>query len=178
MEVINYMANYVYIENNIIKEYYDILPKNWQNISGFDLIEDKDYLKSIGWHQVVKNNVDYDPNSQILKGYDYKFENDQVYENAIFESFTPMPIIDKIIIPKISAMQLRLWFFKNNISTSDVEKFINLIENESIRQELMIRWEYTSFFERDSNYINDMGNYLGFDPEQIDKVFLEASKYN
>lgn len=177
----NYMANYVYIENNFIKSYYDVLPQNWRNISGFNLIDDKDHLESMGWYQVVKNNVDYDPNSQILKGCDYKFENGQVYEIPIFENFTPIPekiIIKKETIPKnISAMQLRLWLFKNGILTSDVEKAIDSVEDESVRQELMIKWEYASSFERNNMYIDYIASYLGLSEEDVDRVFLQGSKY-
>lgn len=73
------MANWVYIENNEIKEYYDILPNNWRNVSGLHLSADNlDYLKTLGWYPVNNLPREYDTENYQEAGFEYKFENDQV----------------------------------------------------------------------------------------------------
>ena len=52
------MANFVLIENNIIIEKHDLLPKNWKHISGLHLAEnDEEFLNSLGWYTVNKIRV-------------------------------------------------------------------------------------------------------------------------
>lgn len=73
------MANWVLIENNEIKEYYDTLPNNWRNVSGLHLSADNlDYLKTLGWYPVNNLPREYDSENYQEAGFEYKFENDQV----------------------------------------------------------------------------------------------------
>ena len=170
------MANYAYIENEVPIEFYDLLPKSWKNISGFNLIDDEEYLKSLGWYRVIKGEVSHDPQSQRISGYEYAFENNNVYENPVVVDIEPHP--EQAYVPEqISATQIRLWLIKNNIPLSTVEGAINSIENPELKQELMIKWEYVPYFERNNEFINEIGNALGLTPEQIDQAFVEASNY-
>lgn len=169
------MANYVFVENNLIKEYYDFLPKNWKNISGFNLINDENYLKSLGWYKVIHNNVDYNPSYKRIVDYEYVFESDKVYKNPLFEdiltsSSTQVP-------EQISATQLRLWLIRNNIPLSAVENALDLVQDNLLREELKIIWEYVPYFERKNEFINKIGNELGLTEQQIDNAFMEASQY-
>ena len=73
------MANWVLIEGGEIKEYHDLLPKNWRNVSGLHLSTNNlDYLKSLGWYPVNNLSREYDPDNFTEAGFEYKFENDQV----------------------------------------------------------------------------------------------------
>lgn len=73
------MANWVVIENEIITEYYDVLPDNWRHVSGLKLsINNLEYLKSIGWYPVNNLPRDYDSANFKEVGFEYTFENDQV----------------------------------------------------------------------------------------------------
>lgn len=170
------MANYVYVENNIPIEFHDLLPKNWKNISGLNLITDDGYLKNLGWYKVIKNEVNYNPENQQVTGYTYSVENGEVYETPVVENFEPQP--QQVYVPQqISATQIRLWLIKNNIPLSAVEGAINSIEDPLLKEELMIKWEYVPYFERDNPFINNVGSALGLTPGQIDQAFIEASNY-
>jgi|694.fasta_scaffold141192_3 hypothetical protein len=170
------MANYVYVENNVIKEYYDFLPQNWKNVSGLNLIKDENYLKSIGWYKVIKNTINYDPNCQVITNYEYYFDNNNVYQNPIIESFTP--ISQQAYVPnQITATQIRLWLVRNNIPLSSIEDIIKGVENDLTRNELLVQWEYAPYVERNNPFINSLGALLGFSPDQIDQAFIEAEKY-
>lgn len=170
------MANYVFIENNIIKEYYDLLPKNWRHISGFNLIKDEEYLKSLGWYKVINNNIDYDPSYKKIINYEYIFENDKVYQNPLFEDI--VLVQNTPVTPsQISATQLRLWLVRNNIPLSAIENALDSVEDNLLREELKIMWEYVPYFERKNEFINNIGDVLGLSQEQIDAAFMEASRY-
>lgn len=75
------MAEWVLIENNEIKEYHDLLPKNWKIYSGLDLSKDNlEFLKSLGWYKVQKIKVDYNNEYDQLLGYIYEITDDCVLE--------------------------------------------------------------------------------------------------
>lgn len=169
------MSNYVYVENDIITEYYDFLPQNWRNISGFNLINDENYLKSIGWYKVIKNQTNYDSSCQRITNYEYVFDGDEVQENIVLENFSPTQ--ETSIPSSITATQMRLWLIKNGISLESIEQTINSLEDESLRKELLVKWEYVPYFERSNVFIDQVGAMLGMTPQQIDQVFIEASNY-
>ena len=169
------MSNYVYVENDIITEYYDFLPKNWRNISGFNLISDENYLKSIGWYKVIKNQTNYDSSCQRIASYEYVFDGDKVQENIVLENFSPTQ--EKSIPGSITATQIRLWLVKNDISLESIVQAINSLEDDSLRKELLVKWEYVPYFERSNVFIDQVGAMLGMTPQQIDQVFVEASNY-
>jgi len=82
------MANWALVENNEIKETYDILPKSWRNVSGLRLAEnDLEFLKSLGWYPVTKNHPEYDSNTHRAVDVSYTFENDIVTESLIIEEY-------------------------------------------------------------------------------------------
>ena len=60
------MANYAYVKNNSIDSVYDFLPKNWQNISNFNLLNDWTYYNYLGWQQIVKDIPVYNPATQKI----------------------------------------------------------------------------------------------------------------
>jgi hypothetical protein len=78
------MAEWVYIENNEIKEYHSDIPKNWRHVSGLDLSKDDlPFLKSLGWFPVTKNYQTYDSTTTQVNGYEYTIDGDNVYESYI-----------------------------------------------------------------------------------------------
>lgn len=84
------MANFVLIENNEIIEYHDLLPRTWKHISGLHLAkDDEEFLNSLGWHTVTKVDVFYDNTKQYISHYEYKFENNLVYETPILKDSDP-----------------------------------------------------------------------------------------
>lgn len=89
------MANFVLIENNEIKEKHDLLPKTWKNVSGLHLAkDDEEFLNSLGWYTVNKIQLPYIEGQQYIDGYEYKFENNLVYEIPVIknaEIYPPEP---------------------------------------------------------------------------------------
>lgn len=84
------MANFVLIENNEIIEYHDLLPRAWKHISGLHLAkDDKEFLNSLGWYTVTKVDVFFDNTKQYISHYEYKFENNEVYETPILKDADP-----------------------------------------------------------------------------------------
>lgn len=74
------MANYAQVENNKIIGVYDFLPKNWKNVSNFNLIENVDILSSHGWFKIEKVIPEYDTTTQKIDNPKHHFENNVVYE--------------------------------------------------------------------------------------------------
>ena len=170
------MSNYVYMEDGVMKEYHDILPKSWRNISGLNLINDEDYLNDLGWYKVVKVQIEYDPDIQYVDGQIYEFKNGDVYQTPIIKS--KPPVENPTMVPEqISAMQIRLWLIKNNINLTQVQGAIDSIEDVLLRDELSVKWEYAPYFERSNPFIDQVGSILGLNSEQIDQAFIEASEY-
>jgi hypothetical protein len=73
------MANYAYVENNTVESVYDALPQNWNNISNLNLIDDENFLKTLGWYKITKV-FDFDSNLFRIYKIFHEFENDTVYE--------------------------------------------------------------------------------------------------
>ena len=88
------MAEWVYVENNKIKEYHGSLPKSWRNISGLDKA-DMTYLNNIGWFQVEKNHASYDENQYKSDGYEYQISSNRVVETIKLIRLTDQEINEK-----------------------------------------------------------------------------------
>ena len=73
------MSNWAHVEDNKITGRYDLLPKNWRNISGLDLSKDNlPFLKSLGWYPVIQQNSPYDDVNYFIEKYDYTIEENEV----------------------------------------------------------------------------------------------------
>lgn len=76
------MANFAYVENNNIVELHDNLPTNWKNISNFfTLVDETEYLQSLGWYVVVKDTREIDETQYYRGDPTYQFVDNQVVEN-------------------------------------------------------------------------------------------------
>jgi hypothetical protein len=88
------MAEWAYVENNEVKGQYDLLPKNWQNVSGLDLAKDDlPFLKSLGWYPVTKQIEDYDNSTHTISSYTYEIRENDVYESYILD-IIELPIVN------------------------------------------------------------------------------------
>ena len=83
------MIQWVYVENGNIIEKHEWLPMNWRNYSGLHLsYNDINFLNSIGWYKVVRENQTYDSNNYRLVDYNYTLENNQVKETIVLENIS------------------------------------------------------------------------------------------
>jgi len=82
----------------------------------------------------------------------------------------------QIVVPAtISPRQIRLWLVTHGVSLSSVDAAIDSIENELLREQTKIEWEFSPYVERNHPMINTLGAALGLTGEQIDTAFIEAS---
>lgn len=76
---------------------------------------------------------------------------------------------------KITAKQIRLGLLGFGVSIQNIELTINKMP-EPQKSQALITWEYATIFERENPMIADLGSQLGLTSEQIDYLFMEASK--
>jgi hypothetical protein len=89
------MAEWVFVENNEIKELHDKLPVSWRNISGLNLAS-VDFLKSVGWLPVRKIAVEHNEKTHKVNSYSYTVNDSFVQE---------MPILEEILVDLIEFEQ-------------------------------------------------------------------------
>ena len=83
------MIQWVYVENDEIIEKHEWLPMNWRNYSGLHLsYNDINFLNSIGWYKVVREDQTYDTSNYRLVGYNYSLENNQAIETVVLEEIS------------------------------------------------------------------------------------------
>lgn len=79
------------LQTKEILEYHDKLPKNWQNVSGLDLsVDNKSFLRDLGWFPVVKADVSFDSNTQVVTGHTYSKRRFDVLETPTVEDKPPV----------------------------------------------------------------------------------------
>jgi hypothetical protein len=94
------MANWANVKNNEIVGQYDLLPKNWQNISGLNLSSnDLPFLKSVGWYPVTKQHESYDNSIYHVSGYEYVLREDDVLETIVLTENVPE------VVPEFSTLK-------------------------------------------------------------------------
>lgn len=80
------MANWAYVENDVVKEVHETLPISWKNISGLNLSENNlEFLLSINWYPVEKQHQQYDKNLYFVSGLEHKFVFNKVVETLILK---------------------------------------------------------------------------------------------
>jgi hypothetical protein len=107
------MAEWAYVENNEIVELHDLLPVSWRNISGLRNAADNiEFLNSVGWYRVVKDNSEHDTILFAVDTYTYDFIDNNVCETKILK---------QAFVPANNFQQLKLEFMhrlrekRNNI---------------------------------------------------------------
>jgi len=65
-----------FIEEKQLKEVHYFLPRNWRNISNFNLLSEQD-LKINNWFPIIEQSVEYDPETQEIYDYQLIFDNDK-----------------------------------------------------------------------------------------------------
>jgi len=80
------MAEWVYVENNEIKEYHGELPRSWRNVSGLNLASTEE-LVSLGWYPVRKIQTSYDSSLYYEAGYSYEIKDDHVTETINIQAY-------------------------------------------------------------------------------------------
>jgi len=144
------MANWAHVENNSITGQYDLLPKNWRNVSGLDLSKDElPFLKSLGWYPVTKQDGSYDDANYYISGYDY-----EIRENDVLEKYV---LSEKPVEEPLDATTLKPAFLDNlrevrnqKLSDSDWTQLVdvqNLFDEETKNKWMVYRQELRDITE-------------------------------
>lgn len=116
---------------------------------------------------VIENEKpDYNPlTHMIIPG------NTNVYEDKVEIEWNIIPIPGPTEVP--------LWAFRAILTilniAPQVESLINSLP-EPQKTVANVQWQYGNYIERNHPLINSLGSELGLTKEQIDNIFLEASK--
>lgn len=93
-EDFNMALNYAYVENNEIVELFHILPPNYRNISGLNLLEGNLVdLRRLGWYPIVQANVSYDTNTQKIVSFNYELQGDSILSTPVIVNKDPSEIV-------------------------------------------------------------------------------------
>lgn len=122
---------YAYIEGDVIKEIVDILPVSWRNISGLHLSKDDDeFLNSLGWYRVVRQEVSYNNETQRVSSYDYEINDNYISEIPIISDLPQNEIVTFEMKKEFFMIQLR--GIRNQLlKDSDWTQFPDVIESKS-----------------------------------------------
>lgn len=76
-----HMSKYAFVENDTIVSIHDVLPTNWRNVSNFNaLLNDVEYLRSLGWYVIERDNTPYNESTQYVSAANYQYLNNRVIE--------------------------------------------------------------------------------------------------
>ncbi len=68
------MSNFAYVDNGVIAERYDTLPRSWRNISGLNLLLGNEAeLNNLGWYTIQHIDVPFDDATQFIADYTYEW---------------------------------------------------------------------------------------------------------
>ena len=86
-------------------------------------------------------------------------------------------VYDVVQVPeKISNLQLRSQLILQGFDLNLIEQTFNRISDATQRELIITAWEYATNFYRNNPMIVTMGNLLGLTSEQVDEIFIKASK--
>jgi hypothetical protein len=85
---------YAYVQNGSVVESNRLLPKNWANISNFDLL-DSATLKNYGWYEYRFETANV-PDGYKIVGRHYEITDNEVIEHEDIEQITPEEIEQRI----------------------------------------------------------------------------------
>lgn len=105
------MANWAHVENNEIIGLYDLLPKNWKNVSGLDLSKnDLPFLKTLGWYPVINQNISFDDAKYFIQKYNYTIDENSVLQIPVLieKTFEPAgPVENYSALKHVFILELR-----------------------------------------------------------------------
>ena len=86
----------------------------------------------------------------------------------------PTTTNEMLPISRVSARQIRLWLINNNISLQSVNEAINSIEDPTVRDSVLIEWEYAPYIESNHPMLVPLAEKLGLTSSDISIAFNEA----
>jgi hypothetical protein len=126
------MANYVYIEDGVIKEYHDRLPNSWKNVSGFKhLASNIPVLISYGWYPVEKNHSAIDPTDGYISEYTYEILSDKVIETTVIHYFSQAEKDENVLTDRLNFFNVLRQIRNDKIGETDWTQTVDLQQTKS-----------------------------------------------
>lgn len=94
--------------------------------------------------------------------------------NELHETELSLRTVEKIVPQVVTPRQARLALLQANVLTQVINTFEQL--EEPLKSAAKIEWEFSTEIDRKSPLVNVMKNVLEWDDEQIDDLFISASK--
>jgi len=85
-----------------------------------------------------------------------------------------MPDMPPVVPDSVTAVQIRLWLAKNNITSEQVAGAIALLP-DGVREQTEIEWEYSPVVHRSNSMLAQMAATFGMDTAAVDAAFVEAA---
>jgi hypothetical protein len=162
---------YAKVVNGEIVEYNKSLPFSNETTS-FGLNTDVATMVANGYLPVVGSEPEYDKATHKSNGVTYSIVGDEVVKNynIVAKTVEELEAEAKALVPSsITPRQARLKLLE-----------VNLLDNlEAVittNRAWQIEWEYATEVKRDSPLIDAVASEASLTVEQIDQMFLEASK--
>jgi hypothetical protein len=124
------MANYVYINNGQIEEYYDIIPTSWRNISGLNLLSAQELL-NIGWYSVENLPEIYDSTTSYVAGYTYEIFSDHVKQIPQIVQYTEDKIAELLEERKAAFFNTLREERSQRLTSSDWTQLSDVLDTKS-----------------------------------------------
>lgn len=163
------MKRYAFIKDGIITEGPIFLQKNWENVSGLDLLDD-DQLKALGWLPWRFVEID----AEIITGTNIEIYDTEIVETQIGRNRTDEEIQESLNNLRknmsVTPLQIRRALRQNNL-LNDVLTYIN-----SSSEEIIEAWEYAIQIDRMNPLIIEAANVLGISDDTLDDIFKLASR--
>jgi hypothetical protein len=86
----------------------------------------------------------------------------------------PEPVVE--IPVEVSPAQIRIWLISQGIALSQVDGFIDAIEDTTQREIARVKWEYGLVVRRNDPLVVAFAAALGMTSEEMDAAFLTASE--
>jgi len=147
------------------------IPNFYKGTFNYNLLTEKHFED--GWREVVLPS--FDITTQKLSDA-YILENDIVTKEVIDLSEEELAEINKVVVPQsVTNAQFRLALIDSGISISNINSYINGIEDETQKETIQSLWEYANYFERANQQLGAMAQLLGLSSEQLDNLFILAN---
>lgn len=164
------MANFAFVENNTIVGVYDLLPKNWKNISNFYALDDWEYLNSLGWFEIIKV-------IPVYNIYTQKLDNARHYivDGIVYESYhvIDLPIVQPIVERELTPEEMEL------LNQQSIQNQWN--EVRKIRDELMrdFEWRYSRYYRNERLNLTQIDNMSQMDEymQQLADITLQNNPF-
>lgn len=164
------MANFAFVENNLIVGVYDNLPKNWKNISNFNVLATEE-IYQFGWRVIKKDVPIFDPTEFKIDNPRHELIDDDVYEKYDLISL-PKPIVAEPIILTEEEILVQ--------ETARIQDQWNQVRG--IRDTLMrdFEWRYTRYFRQQrlnletTDTIENLDSYM----QQLADITTQPDPFN